>query len=273
MRQLSGLTKVMFGVVGVLLVLTLVLAVATAVSDNKKAKNTDTKNNTSQTEQGVNVDDKKPTEEPSPTPTTAPTDTPVPTPSPTPAFTIAIDPGKQAGGGSKSVNSLSNEVELNLEVAVMLKEKLESYGFAVHLTRDNNDDNTSNTDRALLSVQAGADIIISLQTDSVGYESAHGIYVQTPGSGYEKYNESNILANLMQPKLIHATEAYDRGIQEAKEAGKLPIIEKTLLPGVIVRMGYMSNPEEDALLHTVEYQSKITDAICDAIIIYFNNAE
>ena len=97
MKQLSLLTKIMFCIVAVLLVITVVLGIMTAVKDSKENKN---KN------QGISSTTVTPIPTPSINPadgaatvTPDPTETPTPVPTEAPLATgghkIALDPGQQ----------------------------------------------------------------------------------------------------------------------------------------------------------------------------------
>ena len=51
------------------------------------------------------------------------------------------------------------------------------------------------------------------------------------------------------------------------------IMNKISHPAVLVECGFLSNPEECALLSSKEYQSKLALVICGAILNYFDSME
>ncbi len=65
-----------------------------------------------------------------------------------------------------------------------------------------------------------------------------------------------------------ATNRDTRGIIESNNVAE---INYSKIPVTILQLGYMSNPEEDALLQTDSYRQKLCKAICDGIDKYSAN--
>ncbi len=299
MKQLSNLTKIMFCVVAVLLVITVMLGIATAVKDGKD-KQENTQSGTTVTpiptpSAAPNVTDTpEPTEVPEPE--TKVTETPVPTKAPATAGErkIALDPGQQKNamtedepvgpGASATVDKMSygatsattgkREYEWTLPFTLKLKEELTARGYEVFLTREEADVTISNAERALMANESGADIYLSIQADAAASTDAHGIYAQIPSQGNaysgDMHEECKRLAKEIQNALITETGAKDRGVQENDKVAALNYSE---IPVAVFQLGFMSNTEEDTKLWSEEYQNKMVKAICDGIDAYFGNQE
>ena len=297
MKQLSNLTKVMFCVVAVLLVITVVLGIMTAVKDNKNQGNnqgsstTVTPIPTSGAESGNAGNDLTPT----PTVTPEPTETPVPTEAPVAGgHKIALDPGQQKSAmdekepvgpgasdttakmsyGATSVTTSKREYEWSLPFTLRLKEELIARGYEVVLTREEADVKISNAERARFANESGAEIYLSIQADAASNKDAKGIYTQIPSQSNayvgKVHNESKSLAKEIQNNLIAETGAKDRGVQEND---KVAAINYSEIPVAVLQLGFMSNKEEDTNLGSEEYQDKLIKAICDGIDTYFQNQE
>ena len=50
-------------------------------------------------------------------------------------------------------------------------------------------------------------------------------------------------------------------------------MKNATVPAVIVECGFLSNPEDEALLSDKAYQARMAGAICDGIIEYYRNVE
>ena len=209
MKQLSLLAKIMFCIVAILLVITLVLGVMTAVKDSKDNKN---KN------QGIGTT----TVTPIPTPSSesedvTPTPAATPTPEPTPVaggHKIALDPGQQKSQmtegepvgpgasdttakmsyGATSTTTGKREYEWSMEFTVRLKAELENRGYEVVLTREENDVQISNAERAQIANDANADAFIRIHANGSNDSSVKGAMTicQTAGNPYNAalYKES-----------------------------------------------------------------------------------
>lgn len=293
MKQLSILTKIMFCVVAILLVITVVLGVMTAVKDSNDKTNQN-QGGTKTTVTPIPTPSAAPTEDPTGTPSPAPTETPTPSPTEAPVATgghvIAIDPGQQKSQmtekepvgpgasdttammsyGATSTTTGKREYEWSMEFALRLREELLARGYEVVLTREENDVKISNAERAKFVNESNAELYLSLQADAASNKDAKGIYTQIPSQSNafvgNLYDDCKRLAKLLQNNLIKETGAKDRGVQEND---KVTAINYSEIPVAVLQLGFMSNVEEDTNLWSAEYQDKMIKAICDGIDTYF----
>ena len=293
MKQLSLLTKVMFCIVAILLVITVVLGIMTAVEDSKENKDKNQNiTSTTLTPSPSPSAEQNGTATPSPSPTPTETPTPVPTEAPvaTGGHIIAIDPGQQKSQmteeepvgpgassttakmsyGATSTTTGKREYEWSLEFAKRLEAELIARGYEVVLTREEHDVKISNAERAQFVNASGAEIYLSLQADAASNKDAKGIYTQIPSPSNpfvaNLYNDCKRLAKEIQNNLIAETGTKDRGVQEND---KVAAINYSEIPVAVLQLGFMSNVEEDTNLWSAEYQDKMIKAICDGIDTYF----
>lgn len=293
MKQLSLLTKIMFCIVAILLVVTVVLGIMTAVKDNKEDKDKN-QNITSTTLTPSPTQGSSPSTSPSATPSPEPTETPTPEPTEAPVATgghkIAIDPGQQKSQmteeepvgpgasattakmsyGATSTTTGKREYEWSMLFAKRLETELIARGYEVVLTREEHDVKISNAERAQFVNESGAEIYLSIQADAASNKEAKGIYTQIPSQSNafvgNLYNDCRRLAKELQNNLIAETGTKDRGVQEND---KVAAINYSEVPVAVLQLGFMSNVEEDTNLWSEEYQDKMIKAICDGIDTYF----
>jgi N-acetylmuramoyl-L-alanine amidase len=174
---------------------------------------------------------------------------------------IVIDPG-HGGVDSGAVGKNHNEKTLNLNTANELRALLEKAGAKVIMTR------TSNTSRKLelrervaISHKYKADVFISIHYNSGG-STATGIdtFYNT------KYGNEAELAKCIQTELIKQTGMKDRGVKTAE----FYVVKYNEMPSVLVELGFISNPEEEKLIATKDYQQKAARGIFNGLNTYFN---
>lgn len=174
---------------------------------------------------------------------------------------IAIDPG-HGGWDNGCSRSGVTEQEINLEIALLLKDKLQDMGYETVLTREDNDTHVGLEERVEKSKEAKADIYVSIHQNSYGEEDQDNSV-----TGVETYytvtNEDSItLAQLVQTYVSEKTGARDRGIINMET---LHVIRENTCPSCLVETGFLTNAKERKSLTTAEYQDKIASGIAQGI--------
>lgn len=193
---------------------------------------------------------------------------------------IVIDPGHNYGGDDGAYATSNGvtycERDLNMQVALKLRNELQSRGYKVILTRQESDHSTTNLNsslynRAKIANDANADLFISIHHNSADITNAYGIetfysdrvHDAAFGGGYDSYRvtRSKQIATAINNQLVSALGSYNRGAKESN----LYVTRNTNMPSVLVEVGFITNPSEAARCADSYSQSVAAKAIADAI--------
>lgn len=185
--------------------------------------------------------------------------------------TIVLDPGH--GGPDPGAIGASGVYEKNntLPVGLNLAGLLRSAGARVILTRSTDVSPAAGTysERADLEARTKiandlkADLFISLHNDSFSNPAASGTTTY-----YSLLNpvadQSKTLAGNIQSELVKAIGLTNRGVKNSP----FYVVKNSEMPAVLIELGFLSNPTEEKLLGSSEFQKKAAQGIYRGILSF-----
>lgn len=219
---------------------------------------------------------------------------------------VVLDPGH--GGEDPGAVSKSGLYEKNivLQVARLTKKKLESMGYRVHMTR-NEDVLIPHSVRRAKARKLKADVFLSIHADSFTNPKARGTGVYTrrhsgQGSKTAQYlaktqNMSDMIGGvqmvgdpLVDKTLLDLTQTATNkdslklGKFVLKELGKINKLHKGYVdqanflvllapdvPSILVETAFLSNPTEEKLLRSQTFRNKLATAISEGVNSYLKS--
>lgn len=187
---------------------------------------------------------------------------------------IIVDPGHGGFDPGKPGVKGEDEKHLNLKIALLLRDYLQNAGAIVLMTRTTDDDvdgiEGKHKSRDMVErkkIAEAGDILVSIHQNSFTQPSVHGAQVFFNG----KSTEGKRLAQTIQASIKQYADLDNR--RAAKSNTNYYVLKATQIPAVIIECGFLTNPEEEAKLNSLEYQEKMALSIYLGIKEYFNQSE
>jgi len=188
------------------------------------------------------------------------------TPDYTPTKLVVLDAG-HGGEDSGALGMIDEkqimEKDITLSVTKKVEKILKQNKVDVEMTRST-DVKPTLEERAVFANERNAFMFVSIHINANEKPEPYGIetyYCKSANSDSDGFSGKR-LATDIQKNLISSLEGKDRGVKTAN----FYVIRETLMPAVLIELGFITNADEVKLLVDENYQDKAAHAIADAII-------
>jgi N-acetylmuramoyl-L-alanine amidase len=201
------------------------------------------------------------------------------------ATTVVIDPGHGGFDPGASTDSGLTEAALNLDVAKKAKAILDAMGYTTVLTREA-DYYVPIQIRAEIALAAAPKLFISIHHNGGSAATHQGpgteVYHQVQSSAAKRF------AGLLWEEITNSFgKAYKVTWWGASDAGAIyrpdkdgktdffGVLRRTYptIPAVLMEAGYMTNPQEAALMARADYSQNEAQAVANAVRRYLTTAD
>lgn len=185
---------------------------------------------------------------------------------------IALDPGHGGKDGGAMSRAGLIEKDVNLKIALYLRDFLQESGAYVMMTRETDTDladvgskrrKTQDLHRRVEFVKEHeAQLLLSIHLNAIPsarWSGAQSFYDS------RSHKDSQAMATFIQNELIHNLENTDR---KAKNISSVYLLKSVEIPSVLIEAGFLSNPHEAELLSTEKYQKKVAASIYRGVLRY-----
>ncbi|MBD3879820.1 MAG: N-acetylmuramoyl-L-alanine amidase [Quinella sp. 1Q5] len=182
---------------------------------------------------------------------------------------IVLDPGHGGSDAGAIGPSGVTEKYVSLEVSLKARDLLTASGYQVVMTRTTDIDVAAPGVSDATELQARVDkapsnaaLFISVHCNAFSNGRANGMetyYAPTAVQGAR-------LARLLNEELERLGGLSNRGVK----AARFYVMTHSQCPASLIELGFITNPHEERLLASDDYQQKLAQAITNAVNRYFN---
>lgn len=190
---------------------------------------------------------------------------------------VVIDAGHGGVDGGAVAKDGTKEKDLNLAIALSVKDMLETSGIEVVMTRQTDEmlgQDEKYGSRKMQDLKKRLDIVNDI--DNCVFVSLHmNKFSQSKYSGvqvfYSKNNDkSSVLAETIQKNIKNYIQSDNE--REIKKAGSnIFILDNIKTTGVLVECGFLSNEHECELLKSEEYRKELASVIYLSVVEFLTS--
>jgi len=200
-----------------------------------------------------------------------------------PVHTVVLDPG-HGGHDRGAVNRWGSEKNYNLDLSRRIRAHLQKAGLRVLITRSRDQFIPLVARPAVANKIGDGAIFVSLHFNAAGTSNSLAtgfeVFSLTPRGapnshddyptrrsfsaeqGHKSDHASHVLATSIQHAKLGLVPMFDRGVKRARFA----VLRGSAVPGVLIEGGFMSNPRDARLLHTVAWRERLAKAVAGGIL-------
>lgn len=173
---------------------------------------------------------------------------------------IVLDPGH--GGKDDGTTGIDgvHEKSLTLPTALVVKQKLESAGANVIMTRLD-DTYVPLLQRADISNQNHADAFISMHYNWSSDPSVNG------ATDFYYQKSSNPLASDIIKEVVKTTGLNNDGTR----LDNLSVLRNNTRPSILIELGFLSNQNEESVIESAAYRDKVAQGVYQGLLDYFQS--
>lgn len=174
---------------------------------------------------------------------------------------IVVDAGHGGTDGGSTGSSFSTlEKTVNLQVSLLLRNKLEAAGAKVIMTRAD-DRKLTLQQRVDIAIQNQADIFVSVHHNTHPNSATNGSIIF-----YYSQGNSSKLASLVQTELVKATSYKDMNYRY----GNYFVLRENPVPSILAEISFLSNYNDEIRARSEKQQDLAAEGLFKGIVQYFN---
>jgi len=179
-----------------------------------------------------------------------------------------------AGHGGKDPGAISNgilEKDINLIITKKLASELERNGAIVLLTREDDYDlsdpkanlrkRNDLAKRAKLINDSNCDLFLSIHLNAYSSEKWRGLQIFYDDGNSENKKIAEILSEQIKNDI--------KNVREIKNVNDYYMYSRVKRPGVLIEVGFITNPDDRYLLRQEDYQKTLVKSITKGVENYF----